>query len=33
VAGTGRPGRYIKESSSKQEARSEKDLTVLDDKM
>jgi hypothetical protein len=33
AAGTGRPGRCIKESSSKQEAGSKKDSTVLDDKM
>jgi hypothetical protein len=31
--GTSHPGHYIKESSSKQEAGSKKDLTVLDDKM
>jgi hypothetical protein len=33
AAGTGRPGRCIKESSSKQEAGSEKDSTVSDDEM
>jgi hypothetical protein len=31
--GTGCPRYYIKESSSKQEAGSEKDLTILDDKI
>jgi hypothetical protein len=31
--GTGYPRYYIKESSSKQEAGSEKNLTVLDDEM
>jgi hypothetical protein len=33
AAGTGRPRCCIKESSSKQEAGSKKDLTVSDDKM
>jgi hypothetical protein len=33
AAGTGRPGHYIKESSSKQEAGSEKDSTVSDNEM